>query len=187
VLASCKYLTEPSETWVAATWHAHDAQGAVVTCMTGSEGDRVACQAAKQWVIWQAGAVQHTTLLNEYSDGNGYEEWCADFVSYVYKAAGYPFDQGERQGWDEYVADAVQYENFTYHPAGSYIPQPGDVAYFNYPGGHVEIVVIGGVNPLFIYGDSGTTDPSTRNGDMAENSITNDPAEGQVLYYLSPN
>jgi cell wall-associated NlpC family hydrolase len=126
-------------------------------------------------------------LLNDYTEGNINEEWCADFVSYIYREAGYPFTDGERNNWDQYTAGDVQYMGFTLHPAGSYMPEPGDVAYFDYPGGHVEIVVSGGKHPTFIYGDAGTIDPATHNGDMTENSFTNDGAAGQVVYYLSPN
>jgi len=64
----------------------------------------VACYAAKEWAAWQAPGSNHNALLNVYADGNGYEEWCADFISYVYKEAGYPFSGGERDGWDEYLA-----------------------------------------------------------------------------------
>jgi ricin-type beta-trefoil lectin protein/CHAP domain-containing protein len=187
VLASCDSLTKSDEAWMPATWSSTNSKrGASLTC-SGTEGQLVACDAAKQWVAWQSGSVNHNTLLNNYSDGNGYEEWCADFVSYVYQQAGYPFTGGERNGWDEYNSTDVQYENFTYHAASGYTPQTGDVAFFDYGAGHVEIVAVGGTKPIFIYGDSETIDPSTGNGEMTENTITNDGSEGQVIYYLSPS
>ena len=184
-LASCGSLTQPSEAWQTATWsRAADTTAATTVC-SGTEGQLVACYAAKEWAARQAS--DHNQLLNLYTDGNGYEEWCADFVSYVYKEAGYPFSAGERDSWDEYLATNVQNMGFVYHDASSgYVPRTGDVAFFDYSGGHVEIVAIGGSKPLFIYGDSGTIDPVSGNGDMAENTITNDGAAGQVLYYLSP-
>jgi len=186
ILGSCNGLTGPNEAWATSVWSKDNTSGASTSC-SGSEGQLIACYAAEQWAIWQSGATSHSTLLNNYSDGNGYEEWCADFVSYVYKESGHPFSYGERNGWDEYLADNIQNMGFTYHPANGYIPQAGDVAYFDYPGGHVEIVAVGGSKPIFIYGDSGATDPSTGNGDMAEDTITNYPSEGQLEYYLSPN
>ena len=168
-----------------ATWSKHSTGGASLAC-SGTEGQVVACEAAKQWITWQTGTPSHNALLNDYSDSNGYEEWCADFISYIYQEAGHPFTNGERNGWDEYLAGNIQYQGFTYHDAANYLPQTGDVAYFDYSGGHVEIVAVGGPKPIFIYGDSGTTDPSTGNGQMAENTITDDGTEGQVIYYLSP-
>jgi hypothetical protein len=189
VAASCQDLTEPDEAWMPSVWSIGSANSAASRSCSGTEGQLVACYAAKQWVTWQSGSPSHVTLLNNYSEGNGYEEWCADFVSYVYREAGYPFTQGERSGWDEYLASNIENMGvFTYHSAASgYIPQAGDVAFFDYPGGHVEIVAVGGSKPIFIYGDSGTNDPTTNNGEMAENTITNDGNEGQVIYYLSPS
>jgi hypothetical protein len=140
-----------------------------------------------QWALWQANPNGHTGLLTQFTDGNSYEEWCADFVSYVYKISGYPFQNGERDNWDEYNANNLVNLNFTVHNAGSYIPKPGDIAYFDYSGGHVELVVTGGSHPTFIYGDSGTTDPMTGNGEMNEDTLTNDGSAGSVQYYLSPN
>lgn len=184
IISSCGLLSKLSEQWKPITANGSNYNN---SCNSGTEGERVACYAEKEWTTWQAGRPSHATLLNNYTDGNGYEEWCADFVSYVYQEAGYPFTQGERNGWDEYNANNIQYMGFTEHNAANYIPQPGDVAYFNYSGGHVEIVVSGGAHPTFIYGDSATIDPSTGNGDMESNAITNDGAAGQVIYYLSPN
>jgi hypothetical protein len=190
VTASCSQLTNLSETWVPSTWSGVSIYNtSEPACNQASIGQRVACEAERQWLAWQTQPKLHNALLYDYTAGNPYEEWCADFVSYVYKQAGAPFSNGERglNGWDEYNANNIINQGFTYHAAGSgYLPKPGDVAYFNYLGGHVEIVVKGGSNPVFIYGDSGTIDPISGNGDMAENQITSDGSLGQLEYYLSP-
>jgi hypothetical protein len=186
MLNSCKQLGQPNESWSSAT----SKPGAALpnnACNNQVGGQKVACITEQQWNTWQTDPSDHANLLNDYSDGNGYEEWCADFVSYVYMEAGEPFSSGERAGWDEYNANNIQYQGFTKHWAGSYTPKTGDVAFFDYPGGHVEIVASGGKNPTFIYGDSATTDPVTGNGDMATNTLTSDGTLGQVMYYLSPN
>jgi cell wall-associated NlpC family hydrolase len=147
----------------------------------------VACYAEKEWTTWQSGGISHDTLLNSYTNGSPDEEWCADFVSYVYKEAGYPFTQGSSNGWDENNANYIQYMGFAMHSASSgYVPKPGDIAFFNYNAGHVEIVVSGGSHPTFIYGDSATIDPTTGNGQMKANTILSD-SDGQIVYYLSPN
>jgi hypothetical protein len=171
------------------TWTPYDVQKKSpinTTCSNLPEGEMVACYAVTNWNNWQSPRSDHNSLLNTYSDGNGYESWCADFVSYIYKEARHQLTNGERNGWDEYEADLLQYDGFTVHMAGNYVPQTGDIAYFNYPGGHAEIVVSGGTKPTFIYGDSAQTDPQTGNGDMATNTITSDPQLGEVEYYLSP-
>ena len=178
VAANCD-LTKASQTWTPSSSN--------LSCV-GSRGDKVSCNAIKEWSSWQAGSNNHTNLLNSYTDGAPYEEWCADFVSYIYKEAGYPFTGGEADGWDENIAGNIQNQGFTDHPVASgYLPKAGDVAFFDYPGGHVEIVVSGGKNPTFVYGDSATIDPTTGNGQMEANTITNVSGLGQVTDYLSPN
>ena len=191
ITASCNNLNSLSETWTPTEW-----QGKAIsdisdsTCTQAQTGKRVACMANRQWLAWQNEPKLHAALLYDYTDGNPSEEWCADLVSYIYKEANASFSNGERglNGWDEYNANDIVSQGFSYHAAASgYLPQPGDVAYFNYQGGHAEIVVVGGNHPVFIYGDSGTIDPASGNGDMAENQMTSDGSAGQLEYYLSPN
>lgn len=176
VVASCSYLSQPYEIWNTA---------AIPSCNNETSSQRVACYAVKEWTQWQSGTPSHEALLNSYTDGAPYEEWCADFVSYVYKEAGNPFTGGETNGWDENIASNIQNMGFIQHPVDQYTPQPGDVAYFDYAGGHVEIVVSGGPTPTFIYGNSATIDPTTGNGEMEANTIMSLGSEGQVQYYLT--
>lgn len=183
-ISSCTDLTPNGERWTPLSQVGHPYNP---SCLNGTEGQKVACDAVQAWTNWQTNGASHQNLLNIYSDGNGYEEWCADFVSYIYKQAGFPFTNGERDGWDEYDANNIQYQGFSVHPAGNYTPKVGDIAFFDYAGGHVEIIVSGGPKPTFVYGDSATIDPETGNGNMEANTITDDGSAGQVIYYLSPN
>jgi len=162
----------------------------------GSEGNDIACNAAKQWTAWRASGSNHEALLTAYTDGTPYEEWCADFVSYVYQQAGHPFTNGSADGWDENNANGMadlafaNQSGFTMHQADSgYTPRAGDIAFFDYPGGHVEIVVSGGKKPSFVYGNYEVKDPSTGNGQMWSNTVlqNDDGVPGQIMYYLSPN
>jgi hypothetical protein len=85
------------------------------------------------------------------------QEWCADFVSWVYKQAGAPFTGGEDGGWRIAGSGAVAEwfkANATWIPnpgkpvpvGDPRAPQPGDVVFYG-PGphvdgsGHVNIVV----------------------------------------------
>lgn len=154
---------------------------------SGSQGQKVACTAVKEWILWQAHPNDRINYLTTITGGAPYEEWCADFVSYIYQQAGYPFSNGNYDNWDENIAGDIVNQGFTVDQSSSYVPQPGDVAYFDYPGGHVEIVIVGGKNPTFIYGDSDTIDPYINNGAMGANDITNQPGLGSVQYYMSPN
>ncbi len=184
---SCKNLNKLVEIWSPVAFTG--STKILNTSCSGltSEGALIACSAEKEWTIWQSGSINHMALLSSYTDGSPNEEWCADFVSYVYKEAGFPFTQGSANGWDENNANNIQYMGLTLHSALSgYIPRPGDVAYFSYNGGHVEIVIAGGKQPTFIYGDSATIDPTTGNGQMETNTIMGN-STGQLMYYLSPN
>lgn len=178
-IADCSKLSSPAESWQP-TGNDQSAD-----CQNLTKGERLACYAEKEFTTWQSGSVNHNHLLNQYTDGSPYEEWCADFVSYVYKEAGYPFANGEADGWDENNANNIVNQGFSIHYPGSYIPKAGDVGYFSYGGGHVEIVVSGGKNPTFIYGNSATIDPSTGNGQMMANTKTADGEFGQLVYYLT--
>lgn len=180
ILASCNQLGSAAETW-------SSSQNPLDCSLYATRANKVACSAISEWNNWHTGASSHKALLNAYTDGAPYEEWCADFTSYVYKEAGYPFDNGEADGWDESNANYIQNQGFTAHSPSSYIPQVGDVAYFDYEGGHVEIVISGGKTPSFIYGNSAAVDPSTGNGQMASNTKTSDGSLGKLVYYLSPN
>lgn len=183
ITAPCRLPGQTTEQWTPAgttTTLASD------TCPQ-DKGDRIACFATHEWDAWQSNPTGHLALLNKYTANTPYEEWCADFISYVYREAGYPFTNGEYNGWDESNANKVQDMGFSKHNPAFYTPKPGDIAYFDYNGGHVEIVVSGGKSPTFVYGNSGTIDPTTDNGQMAANTITHDGAEGQLVYYLSPN
>lgn len=180
VVATCALPSQLAEKWTPPDNLAN------TTCQQGSKGDKIACNAVKEWNSWQSQPTNHPALLNMYTDGASYEAWCADFVSYVYREAGFPFTKGEANGWDENNANNVQNMGFTMHSPGAYTPKTGDVAYFNYDGGHVEIVVSGGQHPTFVYGNSGTIDPTTGNGQMEANTKISDGAQGKLVYYLSP-
>lgn len=80
------------------------------------------------------------------------EEWCADFVSWIYNQAGMPFTGGLDGGWripgaaavaDWFKANGIWINN----PAAPVpvndpkAPQPGDLVYYPDNGGHVNIVV----------------------------------------------
>ncbi len=78
--------------------------------------------------------------------GGRCEAWCADFVSWVYKEAGYPFVGGASGGWRIAGGGALQgyfSKNEIFFSPGEKDPQPGDVIGFKASGnitGHVGIV-----------------------------------------------
>ncbi len=156
---------------------------------SGTEGQQLAATAKYEYCVWNGGKnwqgnhVSQNTLMSLYTDGSPHEEWCADFISYVFKAAGFKFTKGT-SGWDEKASSLIVDMNGVHRDAAGHKPQLGDVVYLqgsDYPAGHVEIVV--NTKPLtFIYGNSGTIDPTTGNGEMREGGLPTD-----IQYYISPN
>ena len=88
--------------------------------------------------------------VDVFTDGNA-EAWCADFVSWVLRAAGYPFSGGLSAGWRLAWTGAVRswfVERASYKDRLQADPQPGDVIWFVH--GHVGIVEA-------VHGDALTT------------------------------
>lgn len=181
VIDDCDVDTKTKQQWVASGLSpaalAHQ-------CSQLKNGERVACYAEVEWSNWQ-NSPDHKDLLDKYTVYSPTESWCADFVSYVYMQAGQPFTGGDVVPWDVAAAYQVKTQDFTMHDPENYTPKVGDVAVFNYSGGHTEIVIRGGAHPTFLYGNSGTIDPTTDNGQMAANTITSEEPNGQLIYYLS--
>ncbi len=77
------------------------------------------------------------------------EAWCSEFVSWVYKVAGYPLTGGHEGGWMILTSESLRswfQKNSTYISNGSskwssFTPQPGDYIKYNNSGsGHSGIV-----------------------------------------------
>lgn len=183
IIDDCDVVSKTKQQWIA-----DDLSPAVLAhqCSLLRGGERVACYAEVEWSAWQ-NSPDHKDLLDKYTVYSPDESWCADFVSYVYKQAGQPFTGGDVVSWDVAAAYQIKTQGFTMHDPEEYTPKVGDVAVFNYSGGHTEIVIKGGRHPTFLYGNSGTIDPTTGNGQMASNTITSDEPNGYLIYYLSKN
>lgn len=176
------------------------------------------CLAEAQLQLWQSQPGYNTNnfpyanagYLN-YSQGE-YEEWCADFISWIYNQADYPFvadPNWQVAGVKEIISIAQQSGgNFSYHLAGSgYIPQPGDLAIHSFPKrpeGHINMFISssGGVS-TYIGGDQqgGTSqdyppDPpqSTPGSPPSESIVSTETMDGYwgnsndtIIGYVSPN
>lgn len=94
--------------------------------------------------------------IDVFTDGNA-EAWCADFVSWVLRAAGRPFSGGLSSGWRiAWTGDVRSWfmERSAYRDRLSADPQPGDVVWFEH--GHVGIVErVRGDDLLTIEGNAG--------------------------------
>ena len=85
--------------------------------------------------------VEYDRTVLQYTEGLR-EEWCADFVSYVYREAGQALSNPYSGSWRIPAVTSLRLyfaSNDRYRAAGSYTPRPGDVAI--YGGRHTNIVV----------------------------------------------
>lgn len=165
----------------------------------------IVCLAQSELALWKSQSnysspyPQFTyaqTGFLKYSGGI-YEQWCADFVSWVYKQAGYSFDFNSnwRVGYVPNIQlMGVANNKFHWHPAGSgYIPKPGDLAI--YGAGHVNILVaVNGNVTTYIGGDQdvnnqssvayGTKSPPS--GSVVSIGNSNGYFGGSLTGYVSP-
>jgi hypothetical protein len=176
-----------------------------------STRQNVVCLAEQELATWKAqpdysatypGFTYAATGFLKYSDNN-YEEWCADFISWIYNQAGDPFTGGLSGGWRIAGVSSVQdlgtkdSSKFTYHPESSgYVPQPGDIAIHTNGEDHVNIFISStGGQSEYIGGDQGgNKTPSGAYGSKNPPSgsvVSVDTGSGYysegITGYVSPN
>ncbi len=96
----------------------------------------VVCTAQAELQSWQSGQSSCYKYTTGAPQAGACEEWCADFVSWVYKRANYPFTGGQSGGWRlagvyEIRSLGQQNGNFHWHPEKTYTPKPGDIAIYS--------------------------------------------------------
>lgn len=161
----------------------------------------IVCVAEQELALWKSGSMKPGKDFYKYL-GEGYrgtgEDWCADFTSWVYNQAGYPFGPAQSAGPDwripyvgNFLVPPQDNSKFVYHPASSYTPKPGDLAlHYNSAKNpaytHVNIVV--SVSPgeiILIGGNQGGT------GNFETNKVSNDfissPTGSDIIGYVGPD
>lgn len=119
--------------------------GSTTTAVSGPTRDKVVQIAKQELALWESGQKKPGTDYLEYSKGIA-TDWCAFFVSWVYDKAGYPVtDNGSYlpQVHGDSPTNGLQTmsltsSKFEYKPAGSYTPQPGDIAIY---ASHTNLVI----------------------------------------------
>ncbi len=159
----------------------------------------VVCLAQHELAVWKSQPGYPTPAYSEtgylkYSD-NSPEEWCADFVSWIYKQAGDPFTGGISGGWRipgvvNIQALGAQEGAFHWHLQGSepnYVPKPGDIAIHIGPGvSHTNIFIssTSGVD-TYIGGDQGNG--PYPGGSVVSTEITNSYWADDIIGYVTPD
>lgn len=112
--------------------------------INGTVREKVVAIAKQELSLWESGQLTPGTSFHKYSQGRN-ENWCADFVSWVYNQAGYPLKdtkEGNVPGVITIKEIGEAGGKFNFHPVGSgYVPKPGDIVVQKTNASHVNIVV----------------------------------------------
>jgi hypothetical protein len=133
----------------------------------------VVCIAQAQLTLWETQPDYKTANFPYAAKGfldysnQVYEEWCADFASWVYDQAKYPLNPDPNwitPGVSTIETIGKANQNFHWHPESSgYVPQPGDLAIHSTSGNpdyHVNIFISSTNNvSTYIGGDQGDYGP----------------------------
>lgn len=168
------------------------------TCTQGTARQRVVQCLEQELALWTSGQLKPGTDYKKYSN-NRPEDWCADFASWVYNQAGYPFGPGGSTNptWDiaytgSFMVPPQDGSKFVVHPASGYTPQPGDIALHSDPGNlwyHTNIVAaVNGPQITLIGGNQSAADGGGEY--YSRSKVSSYPISGStddsIVYYISP-
>jgi hypothetical protein len=177
----------------------------------------VVCTAEAELKLWEGmpgypnpayaadGLLKYTggTCSGNTCTGGIYEEWCADFVSWVYNQAAYPLEPDP--GWMVAGVDSIQSigqqnQKFHWHPETSnYVPKPGDLAIHTEAYvSHVNIFISSsGGTAMYIGGDQGdgpygadpptTIPPNPPSGSNVSIEKGTGYYDNDIIGYVSPD
>lgn len=145
------------------------------SCGTSGSGGTVIEVAERELAIGTKGCRTSTNgQCAAYTD-NTPEEWCADFVSWVYNKAGKPFSDGLSGGWrinnvfslDDYLSTKHK-GNYFLRNDSSQTPEPGDIIIFNDGGPRTHTGLVRSVQ-----GNSLTTIEGNLNDSVSSRTVEN--------------
>ncbi len=161
---------------------------------------QVVCQAQNQLSIWESQPGYVASGSNSFSYAqSGYldysenikEEWCADFVSWIYNQANYPLSTNGNwrvSSVAEIEAIGKQNGNFHWHNVSSgYIPKPGDIAVHGNQ--HVNLVVAVNNNQVTLIGGDQGVNVNYPGGSVVSEYTDNYLYNGSdnITGYVSPD
>jgi len=145
----------------------------------------VVCLAQAELAKWNSGQLKPGVGYLTYTQ-NAQEDWCADFVSWVYDQAKYPLQPDPN--WRVAAVSEVKSigqndQNFHYHAKSGYTPKPGDIAIHtdgtdDY---HVNIVVGVDGNTITLVGGNQSSN------DFNQSNVSKVVGADDVSGYVSPD
>ncbi|HEY0965059.1 MAG TPA: endonuclease/exonuclease/phosphatase family protein [Candidatus Saccharimonadales bacterium] len=158
------------------------------SCQTSSSApvaSQVVALAEQELKLWESGQLKPGSGYHKYSQGRD-ENWCADFVSWLYNQAGYPLrdgNEGNVAAVDDVRKIGEAGGKFEWHSADSgYVPRPGDMHIQKGSGvSHVSLVVaVDGGKVTKIGGNQGGS------GGFNTSKVTKDNWMPSTSGYVSP-
>lgn len=159
-------------------------------CVSGDVRQQIVQLAQQELQAWQSGQLTPGSGALKYIPGRGIEDWCADFVSWIYNQAGDPLSNSNNGNVSSVLAlQAIGQSSgkFSYHDSEGYTPKPGDIAVHIGSGiEHVTLVVaVNGQQITLIGGNQGGR------GGPGASSVSqftiNSPTEYSTVGYVSPD
>ncbi len=161
-------------------------------CLTkgGPVRQLVVTLARKELKLWETGELKPGTGYKKYSQ-NRAENWCADFVSWIYNEAGYPLKQTAKGGnvpsVDEIKKIGEDGVKFSYHDSSGYIPKPGDLVIQKGPDiSHVMIVTSVTGNKMTVLGGNQGGDGGGFNASRVSEYDITGFATNNIIGYVAP-
>lgn len=161
------------------------------TCSSDVSGpvrDKVVSLARQELAKWDGGELVAGNGYKKYSQGRA-ENWCADFVSWIYNRADYPLQEGNDGNVPAVTTvEQIGKENqkFEYHAAEGYTPQKGDIVVQTNGLSHVNIVVaVDGDKITVIGGNQGANGGGFNNSKVTQYTFTGSTGAG-TTGYVSP-
>lgn len=147
--------------------------------------------ARQELALWKSGQLKgNGSDYLKYTYG-ARANWCAYFVSWIYKTAGYPISTTAPNGSVPAVegirAIGLQNDRFVWHNAAGYTPVPGDMAIRG--GEHVNLVVaVSGSQITVIGGNQGYSSgqATSFNNSLVTEYVYSGSTAGGITGYVSP-
>lgn len=159
--------------------------------VSGPVSQKVVTLARQELQLWENGKLKPGSDFHKYSQ-NRDENWCADFVSWIYNKAGYPLksgNEGNVPSVDEVRHIGETSSKFDYHPSARYTPKPGDIIIQknNSTGlSHVMLVIsVSGKTMTVIGGNQGSDGRGFTASRVSQYDITGF-ASNDIVGYVTP-
>jgi hypothetical protein len=171
--------------------------GGASTSNLSQTRQNVVCLAQQELKTWKQPSTKPNELCKRYGADKGAqapwcEEWCADFVSWIFDQAKYPLKPDPNWRIPAVAsihAIGTKNNKFHYHSEASYTPKPGDIVIHENGSSHTNIVVsVSGTTVIQIGGDQGHGPYGGPNSaSVVSVDVNHGFLSGSISGYVSPD